>query len=144
MIELFTLFLNFLNSIPTNAAMVLILGIIGWMIRYQHKINKENDKKFSSGVNNFTMINDHFEDVKKEAKQAAEVTELQFAVLHEQLKELHKMVLKDIIYNDSVDYHERQAAYDEYLLLGGNGFTQRYYENILKPKIEQYMKEGNK
>lgn len=144
MIELFSIFMNFLNSIPTNAAMVLILGIIGWLIKYQDGINKENTKKFASGTTNFTMINEHFEDVKKEAKQAAEVTELQFAVLHEQLKELHKMVLKDIIYNDSIDFYERQAAYDEYILLGGNGFTERYYENVLRPKIEQHIREGNR
>lgn len=144
MIELFTIIMNFLNSIPTNAAMILILGIIGWLIKYQDGINKENTKKFASGANNFTMINEHFEDVKKETKQAAEVTELQFAVLHEQLKELHKMVLKDIIYNDSIDYYDRQAAFDEYIQLGGNGFTERYYENVLRPKIEEHIREGNR
>jgi hypothetical protein len=53
------------------------------------------------------------------------------------------MVLKDIIYNDAMDYFERQEAYDEYLFNGGNGFTERYYENVLKPQIEKHIKEGS-
>lgn len=144
MIELFGIIMTFLNSIPTNAAMLLLIGIVGWLIKYQSKKNDEVDKRLASGVTNFSMINNHFEDVKSEAREAANKTEAQFAVLHEQLKSVHKMVLKDIIYNDLMDYFERQDAYDEYIHLGGNGFTQRYYENILKPKIEAHIKEGNK
>lgn len=139
MVELIQLIFEFLESIPGNAALVLLSGVILYLVRYQDKVNKRNDEKFKSGATNFIMIDTHFTEI----KQAFSKNDDQFAVLHEQLKNVHKMVLKDIIYNDSMDPMERQDAYDEYLRLGGNGFTQRYYENILKAKVESHIK-GNR
>lgn len=136
MVELIQIIFKFLESIPVNAALVLLVGIILYLVRYQDKINKHTDERFKSGTSNFIMIGQHFEDM----KTAFQRNDEQFVVLHEQIKNVHKMVLKNIIYNDSMNPMERQEAYDEYIRLGGNGFTQRYYENILKAKVEEHIK----
>lgn len=97
------------------------------------------NERFDKGVTNFELIAKSFEDVKEAFKRNDD----QFTILHEQIKSVHKMVLKNTIYNDSMDFFERQEAYDEYVRLGGNGLTQRYYETVLKPKIEEHIKQGN-
>ena len=53
------------------------------------------------------------------------------------------MVLKNTIYNESMDLFERVAAYDEYIRLEGNGITKRYYDNVLKPEVDERLKEEN-
>lgn len=139
MTELIDIIMQFLNVIPTNAAMLLIVGIIAWLVKHQSRVNMHTNERFDKGVTNFELIAKSFEDVKEAFKRNDD----QFTILHEQIKSVHKMVLKNTIYNDSMDFFERQEAYDEYVRLGGNGLTQRYYETVLKPKIEEHIKQGN-
>lgn len=143
MIELFEIIKTFLDSIPPSASTILVGGILLWAIKCQNQINKENMEKFRSGVTNFTMINQHFEEVREETKAAASNTEAQLTLLQEQIKEVHKMVLKNTIYNESMDLFERVAAYDEYIRLEGNGITKRYYDNVLKPEVDERLREEN-
>lgn len=140
MVEFLQIVFKFIEQIPTSAALLLISGIILLLFKEQQKNNKalnehttEEEKRFQAIEDRLSTLEDKFGEV-----------EGHFVQVHEEVKDVHRMVLKETVYNDSMDFFERQEAYDEYISLGGNGFTKRYYENVLRPKIEEHIKEGNK
>lgn len=139
MIELLNVIFDFLEMIPHSAAMFLLTGVVVFLYRTQMTVNKhfrefEKDvnERFQNGVTNFELINENLDNI-----------EDHFVQVHEEMRSVYKMVLKDIIYNESMDLMERQDAYEEYIGLGGNGFVQRYYNQKLKAKIEKYIDEGH-
>jgi len=140
MLELIQVILDFLKLIPTQAALVLIIGLIGLLFKGQKKIGDALDKHTAEEELRFASIEDRLSVLEKRFVDVEE----HFLRVHEEVLDVHRMVLKETVYNDSMDFFERQEAYDEYIALGGNGFTKRYYENILRPQIEEHIKEGNK
>lgn len=135
--EFLDLIVAFFKALPPTAVDALLVGLLAWFIKYQLGINKVTDDRFKHGTTNFEMIDKHFEKVDDSFMEVG----ANFEMIHLQVKGVHKMVLKNIIYNDSLDLFERLEAYDEYIGLGGNGFTHAYYENHLKPLLEDRLKE---
>lgn len=139
MVEVIQLIFDFLEVIPTNAAFVLLFGVLIFWMKRQEKKNKVvedyikiAEDKFSKGASNFKMIDDHFLSVHRH-----------FEKVHEENRDNRIDTLKNIIYNEAIDPHERQNAYDSYVGLGGNGLVQKYYEARLEPIVREHLR-GNR
>lgn len=138
MTELISELFSLLDQIPVNFAIGVLGLVIIFIVKRQDKMNKtflnymkEADEKFAKGSTNFKMIDDHFLSVHKH-----------FNTLHEENRYSSKINLKNIIYNESIDPHERQEAYDDYVARGGNGTVKIYYETVLEPLVREHT--GNK
>lgn len=137
MIELLAQIIKLLEQVPSNVAIIAFGFIMIFMLRRQEAINGENDRKFRSGASNFQMIDNHFlkisEHFNKMHKEIQDVT----VNFDKRMDLLEKMILKDIIYNDSIDITERQEAYERYIQVGGNGQTEMFYEKRIRPLLEE-------
>lgn len=134
MAELLKELLALLELVPTNVALTVLSIVLIYIVKRQDKVNsnimdkfKANDEKFNKGSNNFILIDENLRRIHEHFKQ-----------VHEENNYLTKMVLKDIIYNESIDPHERQDAYDQYVKLGGNGQVKLYYQNVLEPLVREH------
>lgn len=134
MAELLKELLGLLELVPTNVALTALIITIIFTIKRQDKINNSimdkfrvNDEKFNKGSSNFKLIDDNLLKIHEHFKR-----------VHEDTNYLTKMVLKDIIYNESINLHERQDAYDQYIRLGGNGQVKLYYQNVLEPLVREH------
>jgi hypothetical protein len=134
MAELLKELLGLLELVPTNVALTALIITIIFTVKRQDKVNssimdkfKVNDEMFSKGSSNFKLIDDNLLKIHEHFKR-----------VHEDTDYLTKMVLKDIIYNESIDPHERQDAYDQYVKLGGNGQVKLYYQNVLEPLVREH------
>ena len=135
MAELLKELLALLELVPTNVALTVLSIVLIYIVKRQDKVNsnimdkfKTNDEKFNKGSNNFILIDENLRKIHEHFKQ-----------VHDDTNYLTKMVLKDIIYNESIDPHERQDAYDQYVALGGNGQIKLYYQNVLEPLVREHI-----
>ena len=139
MTEILEAIFKALEFIPYNVSMIIVSALIIYFVRAQNKINEhfykweqEAREKLHKGATNFQMIDERFTGVEEHFEQ-----------VHDEMKSIYKMVLKDIIYNATMDLMERHDAYEEYISLGGNGFVRAYYERKIKPEVEEYIKDGH-
>lgn len=146
MVELIQELFKIIQLVPTNVAFMFFAAIIVFLVREQMKINKDNndfekktEERLQSGSNNFEMIDNHFFKISEHFNKIENQIKEGNDDIKKNMDAMHRMILKDIIYNDSMDLHERQEAYDKYVALGGNGMVKQYYEQVLLPKVKKHI-----
>ena len=148
MTELLQELFNIIQLVPTNVAFMLFAAIIIFLVKGQMTINKENndfkkktESRLNQGANNFEMIDAHFLKVSEHFNKIETQIKEGNDTIKVNMDAMHRMILKDIIYNDTMDIHERQEAYDKYVALGGNGMTKEYYKRVLLPLVQKHIDE---
>lgn len=146
MVELIQELFKVIQLVPTNVAFMIFGAIVVYLYREQNKIVKDNnefkqqtEKRFQSGTSNFEMIDHHFLKVSEHFNKIEDQIKEGNTEIRVNMDAMHRMILKDIIYNESMDPHERQEAYDKYVELGGNGMVKQYYKQVLLPKVKKYI-----
>lgn len=148
MVELLEELYKLLQQVPLSVAIFATDVIIIFIVREQLKVNKKHqefqqstEKRLQSGTTNFSMIDNHFLKISEHFNKIHDEMQAMVRTVNRRTDRIEKAVLKDIIYNESMELSERQEAYDQYVGLGENGMVKEYYHAKLLPLIKECVEK---
>ena len=129
---------QYIGQIPTGVFYVFILVMFGVFYRTENKkhdeikkllekhaaiIDKTFEEKSAEHTLFFKKLNEHDECLRK--------GNIRFENMESNVDRTYMVVLRDTIYNERLVIKDRLAAFKEYKRMGGNGYTDVYYETHL-------------
>lgn len=138
--------MDYIGQIPTGVfytAMIVLFGAFYRNENVKHneikmllkKQSEEFELKAKEHEIFFKKLDEHDESFRKGNER--------FAKMDSNIDRTYIVVLRDTIYNDKLVIKDRLAAFNEYKRMGGNGYTDVYYETHLLP-IAQAQIEAEK
>lgn len=119
------------NIVPPNFTLVIAFWYLYRFIKQQEKQHGEIKAMFDARDEEHRVINKTIEVVQELNDARLEKGNRRFEKIESNVDQVYVIVLRDTIYNERLAIKDRLAAFNEYKRMGGNGYTDVYYETHL-------------